>query len=374
MEHSVVYLVPDLTPWALSQDDPDGLTYEKEVIYEGDFVKKNEKGEVVQEFSVFPGTISHWKSEMDRMLQNGVKIPWPIEHTTDPEKTRANSLSSRIGRNAKGKLALYVKSKFRDAEAAKLAASSDVSIFVVPEASDGNGNTYYRPIRHIAFTNYPVIPGLEEFRAIAASLVSGDSNMASALLPLAQKLGVPNAETLDDVAIEAQIMSVFQTMKGELDQLKGDGAPADPNADPANPANPAQPPGPPKVPAVGGPKQPVIPKAMAASFTRILKDNRTGKLDDLVRNGNITKATRDELAKQYINDDVLALSLSDETNEGDFDNLIAALRNNKAVEYNPKTGRQISGAMALSNPGSMKAEDNALMRDVERRRAEATRN
>ncbi len=157
-------------------------------------------------------------------------------------------------------------------------------------------------------------------------------------------------------------------MKGELDQLKGQ----DPNA--SKPEVPAQPPGPPQTPAVGGPKQPPIPKAMAASFARILKDNRTSKLDGLVRDGNITKATRDELAKQYVNDDVLALSLTDETNEGAFDSLVAALRNNKAVNYDPKTGRQIPGAVALSNPGSLKAENNALMADVERRRAEAAKN
>src|SRR5690606_13600266 len=122
--------------------------------------------------------------------QNGIKIPLPVEHTFDPEKNRGYVVGAQLGKNSKGIPALFALIQFRDEqEGKKLAASTDVSIFVPPDFTDGHGNKYPRPITHVALTSYPVVSGLDGFKAIAASLVEND-DMQFSCLTLAQKLGI----------------------------------------------------------------------------------------------------------------------------------------------------------------------------------------
>jgi hypothetical protein len=127
-------------------------------------------------------------------------------------------------------------------------------------------------------------------------------------------------------------------------------------------------------------RQPIqLPKALAASFTLMLKDNRKAKLDALVTGGHILPVVRDDLAKEYCSDQSLALSLDalslDTASENiakdaAFDSLVEALKKNKAVQYGEKTGAQLPNAVALANP-SMDGDtesDNLLTRDADARR------
>ena len=70
-----------------------------------------------------------------------------------------------LGRNERGLPALYGCVRFRDGFDPD---DSQVSIHVPPQFTDGLGRTYVRPIRHVAITDYPVIPGLGRFEALAA--------------------------------------------------------------------------------------------------------------------------------------------------------------------------------------------------------------
>lgn len=169
----ILYMVPNTEPGReLILDEAgkwDGLTFRKELIYEGSFVKKV-PGKEAQHFTVDEAKLNHWEHTGNRMVRNGVKVPVPVKHTDEPERNRARVLRYEVGVNDKGKNALYGVMRFRDHDAAKLAASTDVSIFV-PEDSftDGLGNKYTYAIKHVALTDYPVIPGLSDFKAIAAS-------------------------------------------------------------------------------------------------------------------------------------------------------------------------------------------------------------
>jgi hypothetical protein len=346
---------------SLSDDKPEhnGLLFEKELVYEGQFVKDDGKSERL-EFAVTKPIIDHWKETADSMLANGVRIPMPIDHTTDPHKKRAELVGTRVGVNKRGKASLFGKVLFDTPENARLAASSDVSIFVTHEATDGHGKKYLRPIRHVAFTDYPVIPGLEKFQAIAASLI-GDLDMASPLLALAQQLGVPQAETMDDAGLTNAIVTLFKTKTGPQ---------AQPQAGQQMPGMQPQ----------GMQPQHQLPPRMAASLTKILKDGRQSKLESLVAKGNITKATCDELSKEWCGDKSLtfALSLSltsgdetaDATDDTAFDNLCIALSHNVAMQFDEKTGKQLQlqNGLALSHTA---AQVNPLVADAERRAKEA---
>lgn len=160
----------------LEGTDWDGLTFRKELIYADDFHKKTDT--VDQQFTVDTLKLDHWCNYGNTMLQNGVAVPVPIKHTTDPEARRGSVIRFERGLNDHGKEALFGVIRFRDRQAAKLAKSSDVSIFVPKEVvTDGKGREYPYVVRHVCLTDYPVIPGLSGFDAIAASLDSKPSNL-----------------------------------------------------------------------------------------------------------------------------------------------------------------------------------------------------
>jgi hypothetical protein len=105
-------------------------------------------------------------------------------------------------------------------------------------------------------------------------------------------------------------------------------------------------------------------------LAKLLKENRETKLDGLVLSGHITKASRDELAKQFCSDAGLGLALSSPTGDDSiFESVLAAAKLNKAVVYDERTGAQLPNAMALSNP-LRDDTPNPLLQSAEKRAKE----
>lgn len=179
---SIILKVPRTAKGVALESDKSGLIFRKELIYEnvpGETFRKK-TAEKDQTFTVDSDRLDYWADTGNTMIQNGVKVPVPLKHTDDPEKNRGQIVRFERGLNDDGREALFGVVKFRDQEAAKLAASTDVSIFVPDKpVYDGLGREYIHPIRHVCCTDYPVIPKLGGFEAIAASLeldVSGVVN------------------------------------------------------------------------------------------------------------------------------------------------------------------------------------------------------
>lgn len=176
MTNDLYLRVPSTAPGLVLDSDKKGLTFRKELIYANEpgeqFVKKTEDKE--QTFVVDEDRLRHWEQTGNEMIRNGLMVPTPLKHTDEPEKNRGRIKRFEIDTNEQGRTALFGVVEFRDEEAAKLAASTDVSIFVPDKpVYDGFGREYKQPIRHVCFTDYPVIPGLSGFEAIAASLECG---------------------------------------------------------------------------------------------------------------------------------------------------------------------------------------------------------
>jgi len=348
LEENVVFLAPDLMTFSATEDP---LIFEKELVYDGTFTKGDKK------FTVTKDDLLHWKDQVDGFAKSGIDVPMPLGHTTDPEKTRAKLLSIDVRPKSNGKHAAFGKLKFSDSQAAKLAKTADVSIYVEPSFKDGNGTVWKRPIRHVAFTNYPVIPGLGSFQAVAASF-DGSLDM-SPMVPLAQQLGIQNADQKDDAALTAEIVASFSALVDKVKKLETGGG------------QPGQQPGVPQP----GQQQPGLPPQQKMQFSApmlgLLRDNRLNKLDRMVGK-NITKATRDELVKIHCTDDALALAFENvEGGAGDeaFDQMCAALSHNIVPGADgERTGRQ---GMALSNPARF--FESELVKDAERRAEEARR-
>lgn len=141
----------------------DPLEFWKEMAHEGVAVKGNTRVNITR------ALLDHMHQTFAEMSAVGIEVPVPIEHTKDPEKRRGTVKETRRKKNKKGKEAIYGRVRFRDAEAAKLAKLSNVSIFVPKFREDGKGGGWRNPLEHLAITDYPVIAGLEPFEPVVLS-------------------------------------------------------------------------------------------------------------------------------------------------------------------------------------------------------------
>lgn len=343
------FVVPDTSPLALSvANDP--LLFRKELIYAGTFEKKTDN----IKFSVDEQTLRHWHNTFIAMSANGIEIPVPKEHTTDPDAKRGTLIKTEIALNPKGLPALFGFIRFKDAESAKQGKHNNVSIFVPNDFTDGKSNTYYRPIAHVALTDYPVIPGLGKFESIALSLVSEQQTMS--LKAIAKRLGV------DDKTADAELEGAISKA---IDALlkKVEAAASNPPANPPAPTGENPPANP---PTEGNP--PANPPVVSAAFVSMLRENRNNKLQALVAGGQITPAVREAIAAEHCNDKTLSLALSASGSNDGFDSLCAALAKNDVVKLREQTGAQ-GTTVALSH--TLDPANNPLLANAERRAAEA---
>lgn len=355
MTTNLVYQLPDLEPFQLSTTANDPLVFEKEVIHEGQFEKDGKK------FSISASNMQHWVQTHEQMKSDGIKVVMPAEHTEDPEANRAEVLKLYVKPNSRGLKALYASLRFNDEQAARL-KNSDVSIYV-PEVYEVNGKKYRYPVKHIAFTDYPAITGLERFKALAASLVlSTGASKNMTIQQLADKIGVQGSVQMDDTAAETAIVAKVDELNKrvkDLEQMVTDLG-GDPNAKPDGSGD--------APPADGSGDTPPAVAASNATFRGILKDNRIGKLDKLVAERRITPAQKADLVKEHCSDQALELSLTKD--DKSFDTIFNALSKNPqfAAGGQERTKHQLS---TTRNEGGSTQTKNPLTADADARAAAA---
>ncbi len=366
--------------------------FRKELIYPGHFLKKDSKGNVEFELPVDEALIDHWARTFKKMKAKGIEVPVPIEHTTDPELRRGTVVDLKKEFNKERNApALFAYIKFRDPEtAAKLSKTTQVSLFSPPDFVDGTGETFTRPIRHVALTDYPLVPALGGFeKTIAASLVScsqADIYKASTteglnmISELADRLGVEYPEGASDADIMDLIESAWNSdvpMDGS-DELEDLGDEVDPLGDEVVVDE--------EDPELSGmddedaefddgtepmfeDDEDVVDVVPAASFSasanvvsQVAKARRT-ELEHLTRARKITPAVRDQLAAQFASPKQVSFSLSQTEGDDGFDGVIAALSLNKPVV---RTGSR-TGAQQNGSGGGVHNQDSPIVRDAQRR-------
>lgn len=350
--NAVVYLVPETEALSLSAIERNGKKlWRKELIYEGEFVKKTPNQTI--KFSVNKALIDHWHKTHKQLATNGVEVPLPLAHIFDedainnPLNKKATLVDTEVAKNSKGLNALYGLIEFKDEESEKQLKHSDVSVYVPGDFTDGKGNNYYRPIRHVCFTDFPVIPGLEKFQAIAASLDSGEpptkeeNTMAKIdARNLAKMLGV-NPD-LNDQAMENAIEKAISDLLEAVEKNKKE------------PAKDEEP--------------------IAAAFVTLTKNTRNGKLEQLVKDAIITPAVKTDLENIFANDKTLALSLAlsddkkDVIERDNFTKVVEALAKNDPVKLKEQSRAQ---TLSLSHPS--KEAPNKIVEDAKRRAEEANK-
>ena len=373
--------------FALSRRHNNPSIFRKELAYPGKFAKVDpDTGETEFELEVDEPLMDHWIKTFKKMNENGIDVPVPLGHTTNAEFRRGTVIDIRKepSEAKKGQPGLFAYVKFGSPKMAAQFAHSNVSLFMPPDFVDGMKRKYVRPIRHVAITDYPVIPGLGKFTPVAAahkpfqvvtlSLVDEDSKMTIA--ELAEKLGVQIPEGADDDAAADAIQEAWTAGEGEEagddegagfaeeDELEdeemglGDLEEEDEELPMAEDDEEDEedmygfedipeeeeeevPPG---VAFGYGGAQPV-----AASLVRMVRKARATQINDLVYSGKITKPVADALKQLYATNRHVEVAMSYEQAAGsdapppdDFENVCKALSLNASViRYGERTGAQM---------------------------------
>jgi hypothetical protein len=331
--------IPDLEGFQAAQGG-DKHDFWKELIYVGQFESKGKSIDVDE------ALLLHWETTFAEMKQAGIDVPVPSEHSTDPDKRRATIVGMKRRKDSKGRLALFALHRFSSEYVSMAKTGTNVSVYSPAEFTDGKGKVWKRPIRHVALTDYPVVPDLDQFQVVVASLI-GEIDMS--LQALAKELKISGDDARDDTAIRQAVMKQMQSLNDKVASLQK-------QVDEAKKTAPAG------DPAV---KPEDEPKKIAAGLLKMGVENREMKIMSLVP-AHMTPAAADILKKRWCSDNAVTLSLSEGAADDGFDSMIEAMKVN---ETNVPTA-EMSSAQTLSNT-KVDAEHNPLVADAERRKKEA---
>ncbi len=355
----------------------------KELIKTGHYVKECDG----LEFDVTPDLLAHWAATFARMRANGLNVPVPSGHTHDGAANRGWVRHLfRAGDSLYGVVDLV-------GDGIPLAATNDVSIYAVPEFTDGHGNRYQWPILHVALCTDPVVPGLGGFLPIAAALdsppadapvfqmqtvagpripgqtgVAAGANqhdfprktLAGAPMPIVDTSGQASAAEQISEAFSQAVLQVLQDdgldLKAKLARIK-EILTAQEKAlaifDEAEGPSPASTQGSAAEGASSGAASEELAgmsPVVAARLAPMVARNRRHELADLVRDGHLSRAAADGLERLFVPAGEKALQLSiDQAVQVQFDGVVAALRKNRAMAMGERTGPQV---MALARPST----------------------
>lgn len=303
-------------------------THRKQVIYEGKFIRSS-GNEPDIEFEVTPAQMDKWAIDGNELLKDGVRCSMPLEHVNmgNPEWKRGEVLQFERAYDSKGRDSLFIHFSYTSEEAALKLAHADVSLWAPEEYTNAaTGKKYIRPIRHVAFTDNPVIPGLDKSEALSLSL-QPPKDTSMSYIALAKKLGIALQENATEEDAEQAIIDANTAAKDDTkpedtkpDDVKPDaGKPDASKSDDIKPTN----------------------QPLAAGFVTMAVDSRQTKIDQLVQNGNITPATAKELKSRYADRQKVTLALSHDGSFNDgFNDIVEVLATNKALSLSERSGQQ----------------------------------
>lgn len=331
----------------------DGLLYEKELLPVGPVTKWVSDANV-QHVDIKPAFLERVVEQFRKFKDVGIRVPLFKTHVEDPDNDRGTVEDLEVKTNQRGKLSLFSKIRFSSEEAANQGKNVDVSVLCPPKFVDGQNNEYTFPLRHVALTSMPVVPGLQPFEAVVMSFdmpseltalelahrteqaelalnyaVGGVGFMPgqqqqqqrqqqqqqqqpgqqqnSLLAKIAQMLGLQGTPSLDAV-----ISALRQSVAGQQQQPGQQPGQQGACQCGANGVSPVQ-----------MPQQRLSFSQLSPVLLRQLRTAREQIIDGMVRAQEITPALAGELKAKFTGDEALAFDLSssstDATNQTEFE-------------------------------------------------------
>lgn len=330
------------------------MTYLKEVLPVGSFYHPAEdfNFEIKREF------LEALSLNTKRMLDNKIPIPLQLTHGGDGNK-KADVIGAVVKKNSDGVDSLFLSIRFPDEEARRESLRHDVSVHIPPMIVDNQKNVYKPAIEHLALTNYPVIHGMSQWQALAASRISftGGKPTYKELSLCAQCGGTCKTKKKKEKTMTKKFEDEVGLKLGmQFDATDDDAKKRE------------------KILAAIKPQPVTLSKASPIAVNAV-KKSRELQLDAAVAAGSITPAAREVLASTFLNDEDISLSLSkaesdksDKATDATFDSLILALSKNAGQGWSEK-GRHQAGRTQDHSQTS----ENPLLKDAERRAKELSR-
>lgn len=335
--------------WLRLSKDKTGMTYLKEVLPVGSFYHPADDFE----FEITRDFLDALTLNTKRMVQNKLPIPLQLTHGGDGNK-KADIVDAVVKKNSDGVDSLFLSIRFPDKAAKQEALRHDVSVHIPPMIVDSKKNVYKPAIEHLALTNYPVIHGMSQWQAFAASRISFGAEKPAGL-SLCAKCGGKCGKKLKGKKPMVKKFEDELALKLGMSFDAGD--------DDAKK----------REKLLAAVQKPVTLSKQSPMAIGAVKKARKLELQAATEAGAITPATRDVLETVFCNDEDITLSLSrseaagkDTVEDKVFDGVILALSKNNGKGWSEK-GRHQEGETKKHEQNS----DNPLLRDAEKR-AKAT--
>lgn len=399
-----------------------GLVYEKELLPVGRFYKWGGKGRPSNKIKITRRFIDRCVQQFSKFKKVGVGVRFFKTHVEDPDNVRGRVLRVFAKPNHKGKYSLFAHIEFNDEKARDAAIQNDVSVLCPEEWVDGKKNRYTYPLRHVASTHDPVVPGLKRFVPVVMSfdtpsglLSAGTGDLAVSKKKWSKLLKLLGIKVDDDQSQDYQldlVMSAVRKLgKGaaqeddeldddeEEDELDEDeeeedddelddelddseeGATEDDDDVKSKSKSKGKGKSPNKGKSKGKParRQPAMALSHSPIILNQFKRARVGEINAAVKARKISPVTAKELKKTYCSSSAIKtdLSLSGDSTETEFDRVFAIAKKAAARKPLEAQGRRIVKlAHNSSDDGedSLEKSDNPLLRDVARRIRAAERN
>lgn len=342
-----------LCPWK----PVEGLLYEKELLPVGPVTKWVNGDRQVTDVDVKLSFLERIVEQFSLFKAVGVRVPLFKTHVEDPDNDRGTVEDVFIKPNASGTPSLFSTIRFSSEDAARLGKAVDVSVMCPPKFVDGKGNSYDYPLRHVALTSIPVVPGLEPFRPIVLSF-----DTDSGLLELAAEVEeevveeedapetMADADALIFIAdlLEVDLADGNEAIVNAVRVLKGGETP----------------------PEDAEAEEEVLEASVPLSKRAItqLHAGRKAQLDALVLSHTLSPALAAKYLERYGSDEVLALDFgADNSAPTMFDTVLELAQ--EIAQDRPITKGNRTVVHALGHP----TDDNlpATVRDAKKRAAAA---
>lgn len=370
----------------LAKDSP--LLFEKEVIYDGDWKKLDSDGEGIA-FAVRKNILNHWRDSLAELRAAGIKSPLATNHETwdQPENRLGEIVGANVRENDSGLPALFLRILFDDEKSRDIGLKGDVSIGSPGEWYDGTGRRWDWPLQHVASTNAPVIPGLEQWRKIAASFSKSTTKANTMDLDeLIKLLGITVPDGASDETKQALIEAKLAQDYGTGDAA-GDGGDATPAPQETNmsheedeqqkrkAAPAAQPTNGGTNGGGNGPMKKVTVAFAHPTLVNSVVGGRKAQIDALLDKGSITPAHAKELKLSYCDSEAVKLELSHDGDSAtdEFERTIQTIKRMATDRPLKASGRSIAGSDDVESAIELSHATGAadrLVKDAERRAKE----
>lgn len=140
-----------------------GLVYEKEILPVGQITRWVNDAKDVLNANIKREFLDRLVTHFKKFKEVGVRVPVFKTHHEDPSNKRGQVEDIYVKPNSRGQDSLHAKISFDNEAAVELAMANDVSALIPPKFVDGRGNHYDWPLRHVAITATPVLPGLDNW-------------------------------------------------------------------------------------------------------------------------------------------------------------------------------------------------------------------